>query len=538
MNSDDRASTVQFVVNERQDAYSVTKILALLCVVASLEGADNALLPSTIEALIESLGITYWHMGILAVCQAFIQALSAPLWGIMASRGIMDRKKILIIGCIAQGAATVVLSQVKKYPMMIPIRMINGMCLASLRPISYGIVADIIAPERQGKAFGAVMMTNIIGNAIGFLICTPISRVHYTIAGMEVVGWQLAFIGIGGFSMLLGPLLAVTLSVPPVKVGAGAGQTSIADEFRALGQMLSMPTFAALVLQGCFGAIPWQAGTFKTAFFQKIGINDVQSALLGTVGGFAGAAGSLFGGFVGDFLSQLNQIHGRIFTAELSVMFGIPIAYFNYMVFYGEGSRLWIYLSLVVAQGLLATWAATGTNPPILVSVSDAQKRSLVLAWCSALEGAVAASGSFWVGYLAEAFGASEDSGAEPLGKAMFWVHLVPWVICCLWYTSLHWAYPRDLARIAEQAKISPTEQKEKLAKFRTRGSTMSGLADANTMSKLPLLMQNDTDQQNTPGLIKRNSANSTGPVLLARTSEQEHLGENQRPHYGTLKEV
>jgi MFS family permease len=283
MNSDDRASTVQFVVNERQDAYSVTKILALLCVVASLEGADNALLPSTIEALIESLGITYWHMGILAVCQAFIQALSAPLWGIMASRGIMDRKKILIIGCIAQGAATVVLSQVKNYPMMIPIRMINGMCLASLRPISYGIVADIIAPERQGKAFGAVMMTNIIGNAIGFLICTPISRVHYTIAGMEVVGWQLAFIGIGGFSMLLGPLLAVTLSVPPVKVGAGAGQTSIADEFRALGEMLSMPTFAALVLQGCFGAIPWQAGTFKTAFFQKIGINDVQSALLGTV---------------------------------------------------------------------------------------------------------------------------------------------------------------------------------------------------------------------------------------------------------------
>lgn len=195
-------------------------------------------------------------------------------------------------------------------------------------------------------------------------------------------------------------------------------------------------------------------------------------------------------------------------------MFGIPVAYFNYMVYYDEGSQLWIYLALVVAQGLLATWAATGTNPPILCSVSDEQQRSLVLAWCSALEGAVAASGSFWVGALAQGFGASEESGAEPLGKAMFWVHLVPWIICCLWYTSLHWAYPRDLARIAEQAKISPTEQKEKLAEFRTRGSTMSGLADANTMSKLPLLMQNTTGLQNTTGPIKRISGQ--------RISEQE----------------
>jgi MFS family permease len=432
------------------------------------------------------------------------------LWGIIASRGIIDRKKILIIGCISQGAVTMLLAFVKSFEMMVPLRMLNGLCLASLRPISYGIIADICPRESQGKFFGSIMMAQIIGDAISALICTPLSRMIIPIAGHAFAGWQLAFVLIGGFSVLLGPLLAVFFFIPPVKVAAGSEKASIMVELKTLGKLLTMPTFAALVLQGCFGAIPWNAGTFKTAFFQMTGIDDAQSGILASVGGFAGASGSLIGGVVADQFARCNQIHGRILTAEISVFCGIPISYFTYMVFPDKALEFWYYLILQVLLGLTATWAATGVNPPILCSISSEEDRSLVLAWCASLEGAVAASGNFWVGFLAEkVFGARKGSGPVPLGTAMFWVHMVPWMICMVFYTTLHWAYPRDLARIAEKEQISLDEQKEKISEHRSRRSTVSLMADASAM-----------------GLVKRNSANSTGPVLLARNSAK---------HYGTL---
>jgi len=509
MTPDDKARAVELVVKEREDSYSLPKILVLLCLVASLEGADGALLPSTIFALEQSLGISIKNMGAMALGQAFFQALSAPLWGILASRAIVDRKRILIIGCVMQGAITVLLSCVTSFSMMVPLRMLNGMFLAALRPISYGLIADVCPPESQGKFFGSIMMSMICGGAIGTLVCTPLSRVVIEFAGLEFWGWQLAFVLVGAFSVLLGPLLAVTLHIPPVETSAGS-VSSVSEELRTLWTLLKMPTFAALVLQGCFGAIPWNAGNFRVAFFQMAGINDAESAIIGSVGGFAGAAGSLIGGCVGDSLARCNRIHGRIATAELTVSCGIPIAYFTYIVFPSQSLKFWYYLTLQALLGLTASWAATGVNPPILCSISSQEQRSLVLAWCSALEGAVAASGNFWVGYLAEAvFGLDSSdptqTGAEPLGKAMFWVHFVPWIICGLFYTTLHWAYPRDLARIAQKEQISLDAEKEKISEFCSRRSTVSLLADASAM-----------------GIVKRSSVNSTGPVLLKRTSELE----------------
>jgi MFS family permease len=522
MAPDDQTRAIERAVKEREDSYSLPLILALLCLVASLEGADGALLPSTIVALEQSLGISIANMGKMALGQAFVQALSAPIWGILASRAIVDRKRILIIGCVMQGAVTVLLSCVTSFAMMVPLRMLNGMFLAALRPISYGIIADVCPVESQGKFFGCIMMSMICGGAVGTLVCTPLSRDVIEFAGLEFWGWQLAFVLVGGFSILLGPLLAATLSIPPVKT-SGDSVSSVSDELRTLWSLLKMPTFAALVLQGCFGAIPWNAGNFRVAFFQMTGINDAESAIIGSIGGFAGAAGSLLGGVVGDCLARCNQIHGRIATAELTVSCGIPIAYFTYMVFPSQSLKFWYYLTLQVLLGLTASWAATGVNPPILCSISNQEQRSLVLAWCSALEGAVAASGNFWVGYLAEvAFGLDSSdpsqSGAEPLGKAMFWVHFVPWIICGLFYTTLHWAYPRDLARIAEKEQISLDAEKEKISELRSRRSTVSLLADASAM-----------------GIVKRSSVNNVGPNLLTRTSKLGLEAKEKAGDYGSI---
>jgi hypothetical protein len=257
------------------------------------------------------------------------------------------------------------------------------------------------------------------------------------------------------------------LVAPKVQPSVSA---SVKQELATLIQLLKMPTFAALVMQGCFGIIPWQAGNFRTAFYQVYGINDTTAALVGSIGGFAGSAGLVLGGWVGDALARSNKIHGRIWTAEISVLSGIPVAFFTFMVFPSSEMAFQYYLILSMVLGLMATWCGTGVNPPILCSIAREDQRCLVMAWLTALEGAVGASGNFWVGFLAEqvfGYDVNADVGPEnaaSLGQAMFWVSAVPWVICLGFYVTLHFAYPRDLARLeAAKQQVSEQELRDKI---------------------------------------------------------------------------
>merc|ERR1712127_1072420 len=175
----------------------------------------------------------------------------------------------------------------------------------------------------------------------------------------------------------------------------------------------------------------------------------------------------MMGGFIGDALTRLCGLHGRVFTAEISVYGGIPIAFFT---FYnappaGADGAFWYFLCFTIALGLVATWTPTGSNSPILYELASKRERALVLAWQTSLEGAIGAMGPFIFTFLmSNVFGVqpfclvegSEDAeGCEDVGKnagrALFWCAFIPWLVCGSFYSSLHYFYPRDLARAREE---------------------------------------------------------------------------------------
>merc|ERR1719382_402664 len=177
-----------------------------------------------------------------------------------------------------------------------------------------------------------------------------------------------------------------------------------------------------------------------------------------------GAMGNVVGGLVADALSVRLRLHGRPLSAQLTVAMGIPLIYLIFWgVLPGEGS-FEIYLALNIAFGLLGSWAQSGTNFPILSHIVPASSRSRVMAWECALENSIAnAVGPTVVSLLAEeAFGYSfgshgDDSGkdipsARALGKAMAATVCIPWLICFIAYSSLHWSYPRDVRNLERKA--------------------------------------------------------------------------------------
>jgi len=116
--------------------------------------------------------------------------------------------------------------------------------------------------------------------------------------------------------------------------------------------------------------------------------------------------------------------------------------------------------TLLVTMGLLSTWCATGVNWPILSEIVDPQSRSGIMAWESAMEGAIAAClGNAAVGFLAQmvfGFDLSKDAGpgennAAALGKALAFTSVLPWSLCFVFYVILHWAFPYDRKILAEE---------------------------------------------------------------------------------------
>lgn len=439
----------------------------LLCSAAALEGADTALLPAAMLALQEDIGLHLNDLAYLNTAQAVCTNLAAPFWGIMADRGIIGRRNILIIGSLGQGFVTCMLAAVTIMGPMIILRALNGALLAALRPISNGIIADVTGESKRGKIFGRVQSSLLFGMFITTLAVVPMAR--RDVVGIQ--GWRVAFCLIGLVSVVVSALLVLFMKEPPRDESVEKGPTgfkAVLEELASLVRFFRIPTFCVMIMQGIFGTIPWSVMGNMTLYFQLTGMADRDAGILSAINSIAGMAGNVIAGYVADFLAGKLGYHGRPLNAQITVALGIPCIY---LMFYGvppgDGSVA-IYLTLILTFGLLGSWAQSGTNFPILSEIVPSSARSRVMAWECALENSIAnALGPVVVAALAtNIFGYDFDKqqnadevpaverleSARALGTAMTVVVCVPWLVCFCAYSVLHWSFPRDMKRMAQKA--------------------------------------------------------------------------------------
>jgi len=417
------------------------------------------LLPCVFFALQVDLGLSLNDLALMSLVQALAGNLAAPVWGVMADRGIMKRKSLIVLGCVVQGLITVVLAKVDRLGPMVVLRGFNGVMLASLRPIANGIVADVTSESYRGKVFGSMQFAMNLGTMGGTLVGTNLAR--RTVLGLQ--GWRVSFIIIGALSVGIGAVAGFFMQEPPreeAEEKQSGGKAAMKTEVMRLVSYFRMPSFCVLILQGCFGSVPWNALGYSTLFFQIGGLSDLQASIIQVMQQISGSLGSLLGGFISDRLTLWSRFHGRPLTAQMSVLAGIPVAWFIFM----QQPPSWAfvyYLLLMVTLGLTATWCGIGVNLPILSEIVKPGNRATIMAWEGALEGSCSAIfGNAMVGLLAEnVFGydlssaRSKDVTSDPdnvhaLGSALMLVSFCPWILCFAAYSLLHWSYPRDIRRL------------------------------------------------------------------------------------------
>lgn len=445
---------------EEEKSPPIMMILQLCCI-SAIEGMDAGLLPAVNYALQKDLGLRLTDLSVLTLAQAVAQALAAPIWGVLADRRVVRRKTLLCVGALFQGSSTVMLSWTNGFAFMLVLRIINGAMLASLKPLAIGLVADTTSETNRGKIYGYIQMCVTLGMMAVAMIGTPMS--HATILTFQ--GWRVAFVMIGSFPIFTAFLIKVFMHEARREKtwepgSKRRGCDGAKEEMRKLGSYFTKPTFLCLVGQGLFGAIPWNAFNYSTMYFQINGLTDTESAALSTMFQLACAIGNVLGGIIGDRMAKRCPNHGRAFTANISVTCGIPCVF---LIFMSTHQSFVYYAALLVLMGVSSTWCGVGVNWPILSEIVDPQSRSGIMAWESAMEGAVAAClGNAAVGFLAQTvFGFNlanegkagpEEHNAEALGKALAFTSVLPWTFCLVFYIILHWAFPYD-RRLLEEEK-------------------------------------------------------------------------------------
>jgi len=194
-------------------------------------------------------------------------------------------------------------------------------------------------------------------------------------------------------------------------------------------------------------------------YFKLSGLPDGESTALATEQLVIGIFGNLLGGYVADALARRFGLHGRPLNAQITVAAGIPLIYLMYAGIEPGTGDVWTHGVLIFIWGLVACWAQSGTNFPILSEIVPASSRSRVMAWECALENSIAnAIGPPVVAFLSVnvygyKFGSADSDGmdlasARALGKAMTLVIVAPSIVCFFAYSILYLTYPRDHAKI------------------------------------------------------------------------------------------
>jgi len=483
--------SVSFLKVPGAEEYPVGPMLAFLVGIMLTVGADDSIFPNISKALERTVNFDVGEFATLQTIQGVTQALLGPVWGVLCARGYLDRRTILAILTLTQGLATLIMAfYVNQLWAMRILRCLNGACLSGMMPVTFSIIADRFDDEVRGRMCALMNMCKGVGGATcGFFYgvtaewCTSEDRWESCQSNDPCIsncgcgglfGWQYSFIITGVFAIAFAPFVYAFMRPPPIVVKSAdtSGENVFVSELKSLGNILSTtPTFLVLVVQGCFGAMPWNAMHLRTFFFQTAGMSPEAATTILTTANYVGIFGTGLSGWLSDTLVKIWPLHGRIINAELSVYSGVPICFLTFSSSFApsSGNAFTYFMTLSVLLAVVQGGVQGGTNIPILSQLAEPEDRALIISWQGSLEAAVATFGPVIFAILNDIYGykaecndvcnplpdyCDEDTNARAAGQALLYTTIVPWSICGSLYSTLHCLYPRDMERIFERRRL------------------------------------------------------------------------------------
>jgi MFS family permease len=435
----------------------------LLYSLLAIEGADMAILPTSFKALEQDLGLTPSLLAATFTFQKLMEAIARPLWGCVVDSGKISRTSVLGLCCTGWGVTTILLGATRLLPTMLALRLITGLFLSAIHPLVQSILADNIAPERRGRAFGWAALIEMLGGlATGFL-CTRLSL--EMIAGIS--GWRWLYACIGIFSCAWGLLVLAVMPEParpdgfmPASMAMNASSIVQNSFARLYYYVRETASFRVITLQGCFGSVPFGALAFQSMWLQSLGTFDnATAAYVGTIGALGHIPGHLLAGYIGDWLEHWKGLPARGYAGVVSLGSG---AIYSYILFNMVSTSNPAQIAFVIFLMNACLWCQPAVNRPVLIRTVHPEHRASVMGWSLGLEGlSYSMFGAPMVGFLVDnVFGYSPETpgpdNAAALAKAMTIMCGLPWLAAAFIYSFLPGCIEADMLRCKDNKEWQP----------------------------------------------------------------------------------
>uniref|UniRef100_A0A3Q7G8C0 Major facilitator superfamily (MFS) profile domain-containing protein n=1 Tax=Solanum lycopersicum TaxID=4081 RepID=A0A3Q7G8C0_SOLLC len=409
-----------------------TVTLVLVNLAGIMERADESLLPGVYKEVGEALHADPTRLGSLTLFRSMVQSLCYPLAAYLAVRH--NRAHVIAYGAFLWAAATFLVAFSSTFTQVAVSRALNGIGLAIVAPAIQSLVADSTDDDKRGMAFGWLQLTSNIGSIIGGLFSLMIAPV--TLLGIP--GWRLAFHLVGIISIIIGILVRLFANDPHFPDGhlkatnEGPGRSFKSE---VLGLVQEAKTTGVLICLFVVGS----------------------------------SIGGLFGGRMGDMLSQRLPNCGRIILAQISSASAIPLTAILLLALPDNPSAAFMHGLVLFITGFCISWNAPATNnanSPIFAEIVPEKSRTSIYALDRSFESVLSSFAPPVVGLLAQnVYGykpvpkgtqsiATDRENAKALAQALFTSIGTPMALCCVIYSFLYCTYPRDKARAQMEALI------------------------------------------------------------------------------------
>ncbi|CAA7022182.1 unnamed protein product [Microthlaspi erraticum] len=419
-----------------------------------MQRADEKLIPSVAKEVKEAFDANLSSIGYLLFIRNIAQGLASPLAGLFVIS--YDRPTVFAIGCACWVLSTVAVGASHYFFQVTLAVAVNGFGHAIVYPVLQSIIAD----SARGFGFGLWYLIGTVG-AIGGTVMATVMAGHDFLG---IAGWRSAFMLMATMSAMIG-ILVFVFAVDPRKKKSSIFvshdhkrdelmSSVLMESWAAIKDVTKLRTLHIIVLQGIVGLVAWNAMVFFTMWFELIGFDHNKTAALSGIFTTGQAIGSLVGGIVADKMSHIFPNSGRVICAQFSVFMGAVFSIILLRIIPQSTNSYYIFLVTLFLMGLAITWCGPAINSPILAEIVPPTHRTMIYAFDRALEVSFSSFGAPLVGIMSEkVFGFDakgidnvKDYGreAEALSKGIMWMMAVPFGLCCLCYTPLHFLFRKD----------------------------------------------------------------------------------------------
>ncbi|MFI2211053.1 MFS transporter [Streptomyces sp. NPDC020141] len=312
--------------------------LVCLMLATFVIGTDDFVVAGVLPAVSADLGVSEAAAGQLVTVFSLTYALAAPPLAVATAR--LPRKTLIVGGLSVFALANLATALAPGYPSLTALRVVTALVAAAITPAVFAMAGRVAAPERVGRAMGAVAA----GLTVSLFVGVPAG----TLLG-AAFGWRSAFTAVA--LLALAVAAACARALPPLP---GAPELGVRAQLRALGRPAVLVCVAGTVIGAASGLMTY---TYIAPVTEELtGRGGAVLALFIAVVGVSGAAGAVAGGRLTDRWGA-----DRTLIAAFAGLFAATGALALIALTGRGGAPVWL-VALVLAGWGFAAW---GFNPPM-----------------------------------------------------------------------------------------------------------------------------------------------------------------------------